>query len=413
MRGRVLSRFRVFSLCLFLIVAAAICVKSNSISGAHQLYEDGGENIARSHTDNRIILGTQTLTSEDHKVTEIAAAVELTRIRAAKLDSISNESLLNNDKNLPVSTIKFRPEELVTALAWSPDGASLAIAAGDRVYLYDSQSLMAHNVLRIGAFTNSLAFSSRGDWLAAGSRDGMLRVWKFEDIIESDGGVEVDPFWTLEAHKKGVNSVTFNKDGDLLASGGVDAIVRLWDVNTGEESGTLIGGTFSVPGIAFDPETPLLAIVNGDFIRLRDSLTQQIWGTIRAQSPQYSITYSPDGSLLVSSDIANRIYIWDPEAAFRTGVETYPVPVILEGHKGLVGTYRGLVWQVEFHPDGKFLASAGGDGTVRLWEIASGNLLRTLNAHTAAVTSLAYSPDGRKLASGSLDGRVFIWDVDS
>jgi WD40 repeat protein len=408
-----MRKSRVFSLCLFLIVAAAICAKSNSLSDAHQLYDDGRKKNSRSHTDNRIILGTQTLTSEDRKVTEIATAVEHTRIRTATLDLISNESLLNNNKNLPVSTIKFRPEELVTALAWSPDGASLAIAAGDRVYLYDSQSLMEHDILQIGAYTNSLAFSSRGDWLAAGSRDGILRVWSYEDIVESRGSGEIDPLWTLEAHKKGVNSVTFSEDGEILASGGIDAIVRLWDVKTGEERGTLIGGTFSVPGIAFDPKTSILAIVNGDYIRLRDSQTQQIWGTIRAPAPQYSIAYSPDGSLLVSSDIANRIYIWDPEAAFRTGLETYPVPVILEGHEGLAGTYRGLVWQIEFHPDGDFLASAGGDETVRLWEIASGNLLRTLNAHTAAVTSLAFSPDGSRMASGGLDGLVFIWEVDS
>ena len=412
MRGRLLSKFRVFSLCLFLIFAAATCAKSSPTSGAPAQCDDGRGKIALTPTESHTRSGTQIPTREDPEVTKATTAVDPAQVRKTTPDSLPNEPLPSIGDYLPASSIKFNPVELVTALDWSPDGAILAVAAGGQIYLYDAQSLMELVVFRIGALTNSLVFSPRGELLAAGSRDGILRIWSYEDIVESRGSGEIDPLWTLEAHKKGVNSVTFSKDGEILASGGIDAIVRLWDVKTGEERGTLIGGTFSVPGIAFDPKTSILAIVNGDYIRLRDSQTQQIWGTIRAPAPQFSITYSPDGSLLVSSDIANGIYIWDPEAAFRTGVETYPVPVILEGHEGLAGTYRGLVWQVEFHPDGKFLASAGGDETVRLWEIASGNLLRTLNAHTAAVTSLAFSPDGSRMASGGLDGLVFIWEVD-
>ena len=69
------------------------------------------------------------------------------------------------------------------------------------------------------------------------------------------------------------------------------------------------------------------------------------------------------------------------------------------------------MFSVAYSPDGKTLASAGDDGTVKLWEGATGKEQATLRGHSREVWSVAYSPDGKTLASGSWDGTVKLWDV--
>ena len=76
----------------------------------------------------------------------------------------------------------------------------------------------------------------------------------------------------------------------------------------------------------------------------------------------------------------------------------------LEGHTSWVAS-------VAFSPDGKLLASGFGDGTIKLWDVATGREVRTLEGHTDIVLSVAFSPDGKILASGSDDGTLKLWDI--
>ena len=324
-------------------------------------------------------------------------AVSPTATGAALVPVISPD---NADRLEQIGAVQFEPWDLILALAWSPNGDLLAVAAGNAIYLYAGLDFSPTQTLEVGAWVGGLAFSPDGSLLAAGSRDGEIRIW-----FRPGAGQPFDPQpatrWT--AHKKGVNQVAFSPDGRFLASGGNDAIARVWRLEDGELEQQMIGGTFSIPAIAYQPDGRYLAIVNGEVARLREVETGRIGETLRGIAPLLSLAFSPDGQRIATGNLDNRVEIWDAANGKRlTDLEDSQLdresPAVFSG-------------QVAYSPDGRLLGATSSDGSIRLWRTDTGLPLVALKGHQRAATCLSFSPDQSRLVSGGLDASVIIWGI--
>ena len=269
-------------------------------------------------------------------------------------------------------------------LAYSPDGALLAVASSIGVWLYDAQTYQERALLTGHTDeVSSVVFSPDGRTLASGSWDNTIRLW---DV--ATGTVQQ----TLSDE---VSSVVFSPDGRTLASGSWDNTIRLWDVATGTVQQTLTGHTDGVSSVVFSPDGRTLASGSWDnTIRLWDVATGTLKQTLTHPHIVFSVVFSPDGRTLASGSWL-KIRLWD--------VATGTLKQTLTGH-------AGFVFSVVFSPDGQTLASGSGDATVRLWDVATETLQHTLTGHTGHVFSVVFSPDGQTLASGSEDGTIRFWD---
>lgn len=286
----------------------------------------------------------------------------------------------------------------VRSLAYSPDGQTLASGSCDHlIKLWDlktgkeSATLKGHK-----NEVNSVAYNPDGKTVASGSYDKTVKFWDVKT------GKEVA---TLVGHKGTVNSVAFSPDGTTLASGSADHTGKLWDVKTGKEIATFMGHTDGVGSVAYSPDGKTLATGSDDqTIKLWDVKTGKESATIKIPAGMCPVVFSPDGKTLATGG-ANTVGTWaagERNALRRWDVKTGKELATLEE---VWGTYS-----VAYSPDGKTLA-LGGVGGVLVLDAATGKELFRLDGDQMSLVALAYSLDGKLLASAGKDRTIKVWDM--
>ena len=345
-------------------------------------------------------------------------------------------------------------------IAFTPNGEKAIISEADgAISLLDTATKRLHTLMgktnsSNGTWPNDVLLSPDGETIASwnASKDGLIRFWN---------AITGEHKRTIKGYKGRINRVVFSMDGSLLASWSFsreDKGICLWNVATGRHTQTLTGHNNLIESVAFSPdgETLISGGQDGTILiwdistgKLKKTLTDQ---GVESQRETHSdsimvLMFNSDSSRLATGDKKGIIHLWD--------VSTWKKVLTLDGH-------ADAITSINFSPDGRSIASTGKDGTVRLWNIDNGqqiqsisgdehifwyvmfypnglplatevarmnsrsdsdiiNLwdlrtgesIKTLPGHSRKITGLSFSDDGKTLASFGFDDTMLLWDLTS
>jgi WD40 repeat protein/DNA-binding CsgD family transcriptional regulator len=304
---------------------------------------------------------------------------------------------------------------LVRSTAFHPTATCLAFAGdSNQIYLWNWETGTTDRLTQpegnpTWANSNraiqSIVFSPDGKTLASCAWYNEVVLWSIDtQTIQQTLNTELD----------GLRSLAFSPDGHYLAGGGDNKQSQVWDLTTGVSIARLEGHAQSIQVVAFSPDGKSLATGSED-------KTVVIWGigsdtatAIKKTTPTVTqlqtlrgydywvqaIAVSPDGKLVAAAGDDGSIRLWpQPQHWLQS------VPQLLNDH-------RCRLWAIEFSPDRRWLASAGDDKNVQLWDVQKRRPI-AIFPHDDWVRALAFSPDRQWLATGSTDQTVRLWNVRS
>jgi WD40 repeat protein len=200
-----------------------------------------------------------------------------------------------------------------------------------------------------------------------------------------------------------VAAVAFSPDGKLLATGSYRQ-VTIWDLASVQPVQTLTNVLGAVNDLRFSPDNQLLAVAGGQpsakgDLRLYSVADWKLLATLGGHDDVvFSVAFHPDGKRLASASFDKTVRIWD--------LTSHKAERTLTGHSD-------FVYAVAFSPDGKWLASASKDRSVKLVETDTGKSRLTLSGMDQDVLAVAVSPDGKNVVSSGFDTGLYWWNAQT
>jgi len=300
------------------------------------------------------------------------------------------------DTETPMHTLKGHKNWVLVA-SWSPDAELIATGSMDNtVRLWDPKSgkplgdaMKAHSKWITAIAWEPYHLQQPGTpRFASSSKDTTIRVWN-----ATLRRVEV----TLAGHTAAVTCVKWAGDGRLY-SGSQDKSIRIWDTASGRCLHTFTAHAHWVNHMALSTDFAIRTAYH-DHLGAK-SIPATAAERIQKAKDRFTAAATIGGELverLVTASDDNTMYIWEPATSQK------PLARLL-GHQKAVN-------HVSFSPDGRIIASASFDNSVKLWAARDGKFITTLRGHVAAVYQCAFSADSRLLVSSSKDSTLKVWDV--
>jgi WD40 repeat protein len=253
-----------------------------------------------------------------------------------------------------------------------------------------------------GVMVQNHAASADGRFLATAGPDGLIQVWDVATGKESRRFELKGTPAEMERGEGMMPSIAFTRDGRYLVGTRAmgDLALLLWDLESGKEVRKFRSPEMRPAGqMVFSRDGKFMAAISGNEARLYDFATGKrlrvYQGHIQAIT---SADFSPDGKKLATASMDKTIRIWDTDSSEE-------IAKITNGEK--------MIFGVAFAPDSNRLVFGDQENTVHIWDLAAAKELHKLSGHRGPVPSVAFSPDGKTVSAAGQDGSIRIWDAET
>jgi len=319
----------------------------------------------------------------------------------------------------PTPPAAYKYPTNINAVVFTPDSKKIVVGGYHELTVWDSASgKLEKRIYTRSERAYTMLFLPDGKLAVAGGRpgqEGNVRIYniaapgKMENGVAILDGVKDKSVFLAELLDTDdtVFALALAPGGKKIASGGVDRLVRVWDISAGYDKAKLEHSIENhadwVFGVMFSPDGKKLVTASRDkTAKLWDLEAKESVLTFPDhQSTVYDVAIMKDGKTGISASEDKNVRYWHTtDQSKQLGKQ-----VRISGGHG-----KG-VFRLAYHDDPKvpLVATCSADGTVRLWNAANGAALKTLTGHTDWVYAVAISPDGKLVAGGGIDGEVRVW----
>jgi WD40 repeat protein len=277
-----------------------------------------------------------------------------------------------------------------TGLAFSPDGKTLLTVGHSKVGVWNVETGQRVAELdHIPALVTSVAFAPDSHTILTGTTHGKAHLW------DTSGKQLGNPL----SHPGWIEAVAIAPDGRFFATGSKEGRIVVWDAASRRPMPVNLVHPGGVAALAFGTDGRLLSGGEDRTARLWKLAAPRIEPIVVAhQALVKTVAFSPDGSLALTGSLDRTARVWDAGTGRPIGQ-----PLV----------HPGEVLAVAFGPDGRAVATAGGRerGDARVWDLSLGNPLGGPLTHAGSILAVAVSPDGRRVATAGRDHMARLWDA--